>query len=99
MTDDLRPVGATLPRVERPAAMFACYFLPEVRPRGSMVDGRFPLVFESSGSKIHYMTGHDKRPRARPHFNVPKFKISEVVGNRIRRSGASSGSRPKDGDA
>lgn len=92
-------MGTTLPRVERPAAMCACHFPPEVRPRASTVEGWFPFVVEASGSKIHYTTSRDKRPRVRPLFNVAKFKISEVVVNRIRRGGASAGFRPKDGDA
>lgn len=99
MTNDLRPVGTILPRVERPAAMCACCLPPEARPKTSTVDGRLPLVFEASGAKTRYITGHDTRPRARPLFNVPKFKTSEVVDNRVRRGGASPGSRPKDGDA
>lgn len=98
MTNDLSPVGTILPRVERPAAMCACYLPPEARPRTSTVDGRLPLVFEASGGKTHYPTGHDTRPRARL-FNVPKFKVSEVVDNWVGRGGASPGSRPKDGDA
>jgi hypothetical protein len=79
--------------------MCACYLPPEVRPRASTVDGRLPLVFEASGSKTHYTTGHDTRPQARRIFNVPKFKASEVVDNRVGRGGASPGSRPTDGDA
>jgi hypothetical protein len=79
--------------------MCACCLPPEVRPRASTVDGQFPFVFEASGSNVRYTTGHDKRPQARLLFNVPKFKTSEVVDNRVRRGGASPGSRPKDGDA
>jgi len=60
--------------------------------------GWFPYVIEASGSNIHYMTGHNRRPQARPPFNVPKFNASEVVGNQVHRGGASPGFRPKDGD-
>ncbi|MBP2473842.1 hypothetical protein JOF53_002714 [Crossiella equi] len=59
--------------------------------------GWFPFMFEASGSKIRYMTGRNKRPQARPPFNVPKFNASEATDKRMHRGGASLDFRPKDG--
>jgi hypothetical protein len=62
------------------------------------VDGRLPFLFKAIGSKIRYMTGHAKRLRAWPLFNIPEYNASKVAGNRVHSDGASPGSRPKDGD-
>ncbi len=78
--------------------MCDCHLPPEVRPRPTTVFGRFLFVFKASGSKNRYMTSRNKRPQARPLFNIPEFNASKVAGNRVHSGGASPGSRPKDGD-
>jgi len=69
---EAKPQGTPLSGVEWQSAMYADGLPADVRLKAVTTDGRFPFVFEASGSETHFTNGYDPNPRARRIFAFPQ---------------------------